>query len=168
MNITEAIQNRRSIRKYIPGKSIPREHINQILTAAMMAPSAGNSRPWEFVVVEEHQTKEEITKVHPFCKSLPDASLAIVVCARPELQQGLLEGYWPQDCGAATENILLAAMDYGYGTCWCGVYPIQERVEALQKLLNITSTPVSLIIMGTPDEAPAARSAFDPEKVKYI
>ena len=51
MNVTEAIRNRRSIRKFQQGVQIPQEDLDLILEAAMMAPSARNTRPWEFVVV---------------------------------------------------------------------------------------------------------------------
>ena len=53
MNTLETIRSRRSIRKYKPGVEIPNEDIKQILEAAMMAPSACNTRPWEFVVVKD-------------------------------------------------------------------------------------------------------------------
>ena len=61
MNTSDAIRARRSIRKYKKGTVIPKEHIHQMLEAAMMAPSACNTRPWEFVVVE---TDYEVSSLH--------------------------------------------------------------------------------------------------------
>ena len=107
MNTSEAIRARRSIRKYQKGAIIPKEHIEQMLEAAMMAPSACNRRPWEFVVVKKPEVLEQIMEIHPYTQMLKTASLAVVVCGRPDLQEGICDGFWPQDCGAAIENLLL-------------------------------------------------------------
>lgn len=95
MNTSEAIRARRSIRKYKKGTVIPKEHIHQMLEAAMMAPSACNTRPWEFVVVETEEIREQIMKSHPYTQMLKTASLAIVVCGRPDLQESVCAGFWP-------------------------------------------------------------------------
>jgi len=167
--VTQGIRARRSVRKYQAGKTIPQEHIDLMLEAAMCAPSACNSRPWEFVVVENVELRREITKIQPYCASLPTASLGIVVCGVPEaLPNAPAEGFWPQDCAAATENILLQAAELGYGTCWCGVYPDAARVAAIRKLLNLQKTPFNLIIVGVPDESPAQRGYYDRARVKYL
>jgi nitroreductase len=168
MEITQAIRARRSIRKYKPGQTIPQEQVELMLEAAMCAPSACNSRPWEFVVVENAELRREITKVHPYCRSLPDASMAIVVCGRPEaLPDAPGEGFWPQDCAAATQNILLEAVGLGYGTCWCGLYPNMELADTIAKLLDVSSVPLSLIIVGVADERPNRRGLLDPARVQY-
>lgn len=168
MNTLETIRSRRSIRKYKAGTQIPKEHVQQILEAAMMAPSACNTRPWEFVVVENREKSNEIHAVHPYTSMLSTASLAIVLCARPDTQKGICEGYFPEDCGAATQNILLAAEELGYGTCWCGVYPTEDRVEALRKVVDVTSVPFAVIALGVPDETPAARGFYDESRVKWM
>lgn len=168
MNTSEAIRARRSIRKYQKGALIPREQVEQLLEAAMMAPSACNSRPWEFVVAESDEIKQKIREIHPYTQMLETASLAIVVCGRPDLQEGICSGFWPQDCGAAIQNLLLQATELGYGCCWCGIYPVMERVEMFRRLLDVTSTPLAVIAVGRPDEAPAARGRFEPERVKYL
>ncbi|MDD3214069.1 MAG: nitroreductase family protein [Eubacteriales bacterium] len=169
MNTTEAIRARRSVRKYQAGKTIPQEHLDLMLEAAMCAPSACNSRPWEFIVVENDELKRSISKAHPYCRSLPDAAAAIVVCGIPEaLPNAPGEGYWPQDCAAATQNILLQATELGYGTCWCGVYPDQARALAIGKLLGTDKTPFNIIIVGVPGETPAQRGFYDRQRVRYI
>lgn len=168
MNTFEAIRARHSIRKYQKGAVIPREHVERLLEAAMLAPSACNSRPWEFVVISNEELKEKITQIHPHTQMLKTASLAIVVCGKPDLQEGACSGFWPQDCGAAIQNLLLEATDLGYGCCWCGVYPVAERVEAFRSLLHVSSTPLAVVAVGKPDEAPAARGWFDPARVTYL
>ena len=169
MNVSDAIRARRSVRKYKPGMTIPQEHIDRMLEAAMCAPSAHNSRPWEFVVVENPEIRKRITRIHPYCKSLPDACLAIVVCGVPEAAPNMPgEGFWAQDCAAATENILLEATGLGYGTCWCGVYPDRERATAIADMLGVQTVPVQMIIVGVADEAPRQRGFYDRDRVKYI
>ena len=128
MNVTEAIRARRSIRKYVPHVKMPEEHLHAILEAAMHAPSACNSRPWEFVVLQSDKAKEDALSIHPYASHLRDASLGILVCADEKAQSGIAKGFFPQDCGAAIENILLQSLELGYGSCWCGIYPNAERV----------------------------------------
>lgn len=168
MNCSDAIRKRRSIRRYKESVSIPQADIEKMLEAAMMAPSARNTRPWEFFVVTDRQVLDGIRKAHPYTQMLTQASAAIVVCGRPDLQEGICSAYWPQDCGAAIQNLLLQATALGYGTCWCGCYPSMDRVEAIQKLLHTDSIPVAVVAAGVPDESPSARGFFDPERVTYI
>lgn len=168
MNVTEAIRQRRSIRKYKKGAAVPKEHIELMLEAAMMAPSAGNTRPWEFVVIENRGILQKLMEINPYSRMLDTASAAILICGRPDLQTGICEGFWPQDCGAAAENLLLQALELGYGTCWCGMYPIRHRVEKTRELLGLTSTPYAVIALGVADQNPQARGGFDPSRVTYV
>ena len=168
MNALETIRSRRSIRKYKEGAEIPKEDLKQILEAAMMAPSACNSRPWEFVVIESQEIKEKIMEFHPYTKMLKTASVAIVVCGRPDLQSGICDGFWPQDCGAAVQNILLAAKELGYGSCWCSCYPVMERTEKIKEILSVESMPLAIVAVGEADEEPAARGYYEESKVKYL
>lgn len=165
--ITE-IEERRSVRHY-KNENVPDEVITDILTAAMMAPSAMNSRPWHFVVVRNREMLDKISTLTPFVKMMKEAPCAIVVCKRSDLPKRLggLE-FWPQDLGAAIENMLLEAKHLGYGTCWCGFYPEMKRVEALRELLETEDTPMSVVALGLADEEPVKRGFFESEKVKYI
>ena len=168
MNITEAILKRRSVRKYKKGHDIPETDIKTILNAAMHAPSACNSRPWEFVVIKSEEAKQKALKIHPYAKHLEDASLAILVCARPDLQQGIAQDYFPQDCGAAIENILLQSLELDYGSCWCGIYPKEDKVELFKKEFNLASLPLALVVIGVADDTPAEKGFYDEERVKIV
>lgn len=169
MDTLDAIRSRRSIRKYIPGADVPDADIKEMLTSAMMAPSACNTRPWEFVVVKNADVKAKITELYPYTSMLKTATVAIVVCGRPDLQEGVCGGFWPQDCGAAVENILLSALALGYGSCWCGLYPAdEERNSALASLLGVSSVPLACVAVGVADEKPNARGYYDAERVKFI
>ena len=141
-----------------------------MLEAAMMAPSACNARPWEFVVVKNKEIHKQIMEAIPSAGMLATAPLVIVVCGCPELSKNACRGYeyWPQDCGAAVQNILLAAKELGYGTCWCGTYPVESRVEKMQKILDVTSVPLATIAIGVADEEPTARGYYDESRVKFL
>ena len=168
MNATEAIRARRSIRKFIRGAEIPEEHLRLMLEAAMMAPSACNTRPWDFTVVRDQKAREGIAATHPYAKMVAEASLAVVVGARPDLLPGGMAEFWPQDCAAATENLLLQATALGYGAVWCGVYPQKERMDAIRGIVGGESVPFSVIAVGVPAEAPRARGYFDPARVRVL
>lgn len=168
MDCTQTIRARRSIRKFKSGQAIPKADVEAMLEAAMMAPSACNSRPWEFFVVENREKINQLNAIHPSAPMLATASLAIVVCGMPQVQTGKCAGYWPLDCGAAIQNLLLQADALGYGACWCGCWPIQERVEAIQNALNTQSVPTALIALGVPDEAPAARGFYQADRVTWL
>jgi len=172
MTISKAIRKRRSIRKFKPGAEVTDEQIKSMLEAAMMAPSACNTRPWEFIVIKDRKKLDQIRKVHPYTGMLETASLAIVICALPDTQVGMrndiASGYYPQDCGAATQNILLQAVELGLGTCWCGVYPKEDRIKEIRSILDITELPFCVIAVGVPDEEPDPRGYYEEGKVKYV
>jgi nitroreductase len=96
-----------------------------------------------------------------------------VVVALPGVQEGhehdLPSGFFPQDCGAATQNILLQAEALGLGSCWCGVHP--KPVEpAITQLLSIPEgeIPFCLIAIGEKDQFPEARGSYEESKVTWL
>jgi nitroreductase len=160
----KAILTRRSIRKYKP-QSVPDEIIAELLTAAMCAPSAGNEQPWEFVVINDRKLLNRIPEFHPYATMLKEAPVAILVCG--DLKREKHKDYWVQDCSAATENILIAVSEKKLGAVWLGIYPREERVAGLRKLLGIPENivPFSLIAIGYPAEAKEPADRFDPVRV---
>lgn len=141
----ESILDRRSIRSYTDTPVTDGE-LKTILECAMQAPSAKNGRPWRFVVIDDRATLEELRVNHPFGKALGSAPMCICVCG----VEGDLKGYYVQDCAAATMNILIAAKELGLGTCWMGVAPREERMDAVRRILGIPDEvkPFSLIAVG--------------------
>ena len=168
MTVIDAISKRRSIRKFKSGETVTDEQIKIMLEAAMLAPSACNTRPWEFIVVKDKDKLEQIKKTHPYTGMLETASVAIIICALPDVQKDIASDYYPQDCGAATQNILLQAAELGLGTCWCGVYPKEERIAEIRNIFDMKSLPFNVIAIGVPDEDPAPRGFYDESKIKYI
>jgi nitroreductase len=166
MNPLEPFLERRSIRRFEERK-VEKDSIRQILEAAMYAPSAVNKQPWHFLVVERRETLDRIMEVHPHAGMLQTASHAIIVCGDEKLQHG--DGYWVVDCGAATQNLLMAAHILGLGTCWVGLHPREERKASLAKLLELPGhvKPFALVALGYPAEKKARPRRFHPEKVHW-
>lgn len=162
----EALFARRSVRKYT-GRPVPDEAVEYLLRAAMCAPSAYNEQPWHFVVLRDRLLLNKIADFHPHAKMLYEAPLAIVVCCDRNLIK--CEWFWPQDCSAATQNILIAARAKGLGSVWCGVYPRQELVDGMSMLLNLPEhiIPFSLIAVGYPAEEKPPADRYDPSRVHY-
>ena len=170
MGVNEIIKKRKSVRKYKEGAVVTDEQVRTILEAGMLAPSARNKRPWEFIVVRNRKILDEVAVLHPHGSMLKTASLAIVVCADLNSQKGISEGFFPQDCGAATENILLQAVDLGLGTCWCGVYPREYGITEFRRIFNLPENiiPFNIIAVGVPEEEWGARGFYEEEKVTWI
>ena len=166
MDAMDAILSRRSIRKYTE-QPVSDEIVKELLEAAMSAPSAGNEQPWHFVVIKEREILDEIPAFHPYSQMLRHAPVAILVCGDETLEK--YQGYWVQDCSAATQNILLAAQAKGLGAVWLGVYPIEDRVANLRKLLGIPEhvIPFSLISIGYPAEQKPRSARYDDSRIHH-
>ena len=164
MDAIDGILTRRSIRKYTK-KSIPDGVIKELLEAGVSAPSAGNQQPWQFIIIDNREVLDEVSQVLPNGKLLKDANKAILVCGDLNLETH--KGYWPIDCSAATQNILLAAHAKGLGACWLGIYPREERVENLKKLFKTPEhiIPFSVISLGFPDKESKKVDRYDDSKI---
>lgn len=166
MDAMEAILTRRSIRRY-KAQPVADELVKELLQAAMSAPSAGNQQDWYFVVVRNRRVLDELAAAHPHAP-LQTAPLAILVCG--DALRETHQGFWPQDCAAATQNLLLAAHARGLGAVWCGCYPREPRVAALRKVLGLPAHihPLSLVVIGYPAEHKSREDRYDPAKVRVI
>jgi len=160
--LIDTIFARRSIRKYT-AEPVDEEDVKTLLEAAMAAPSASNLKPWHFVVVTDRRTLDALAEAHPYGKMLFEAPLCIAVCGDPTIS----EHFFVQDCSAATENLLLAAVALGLGAVWLGVYPREKRVADVREVLGIPETivPLNLISIGHPAEKKEARTQYDESRV---
>jgi nitroreductase len=131
----DIIRSRRSIRRFLPDE-VKQEDIEGILEAAMFAPSAGNQRPWEFIVVKNEARREQMSKAGPYSRPAAKAPVVILNCG--DSSRETHKNYWPVDCSAATENMLLEATARNLGSVWLGVYPRQERMEYFITLISTT------------------------------
>ena len=121
----------------------------------------------DFVVINERELLDRIPTFHPWSKMCFQAPLAIVVCAY--VPAGKKFDLWVQDCSAATQNILLTAHAIGLGGVWLGVHPREERIAGVRDLLGLPEEvhPVSIVVLGYPNEQPETPERFDLAKVHF-
>lgn len=163
----ETIYKRRSIRNYLD-KQVEKETIITLLKAATAAPTAANSRPWEFIVIDQIEKLSEMKDRLIFARY--NAPVAIVVCGNMKLAfKGPGKEMWVQDCSAAIQNILIAATDIGLGSVWIGVYPLENNIKPLKEILNIPEhvTPLGIVYVGYAAEEKDARTRFDEKRVYW-
>ncbi len=160
------ILTRRSIRKF-KSNNVTDDMIQQMLKAAMSAPSAANKQTWDFIVVKDRKTLDHIPSIHPYAKMTQEASVAILVCGNTNRSDG--RGFWVQDCAAASQNILLAANSLGLGSVWCGVYPKEDLTKAFKELFELPEKiiPVAFIPIGYPAEEKPPSDRYDEKKIHY-
>lgn len=182
--LLDALKQRRSIRVY-QNKPVPRELVGLVLEAAGWAPSAHNSQPWRFVVIENPATKHALAaemaeawaadmakdgltadenKLAERQKRFAEAPVLIVACLTMEglrrypdkERQEVERDLAVESLGAALQNLLLAAYSLGLGSCWyCAPAFCKPTVRAALKIPP-DIMPSALIVMGFPAEAPAA------------
>ena len=166
MDAIEAILTRRSVRTYLD-KQIDKETVNELLKCAMSAPSAYQEEPWHFIITEKKEILQQIAEIHPHAKMAPKAPLGILICADMHLNK--TKDLWPQDCSAATQNLLLAARAKGIGSVWTGIYPNNERTKDFQKLFKLPEnvTPFAFIVLGYPTEEMKEEDRFDKKRIHF-
>ena len=160
------IFSRRSIRKYLD-KVVPGEMLDDLLQAAMAAPSAVAKDPWHFIVVQDRETLNKIADILPSGKMLRQATAAFIVCGDINKANIQAESYLLQDLSAATENILIAANILELGTCWLGIHPREDRLSGIRQLFELPDNiiPMCGIAIGWPAEKPEARTRYRNERV---
>ena len=164
MDALDCIMSRRSIRRYTD-EPLTEGQIQTALKAAMAAPSAGNQRPWRFIVLTEREALSAAAACTPYGRMLLEAPLGLVVCAdTSDLKHPQM---WEQDCSAAIQNVLLAVHAAGLGGVWLGFWPKMERVTPLKEALGIPEDvePVAVIAIGHPAEEKPSVDRYDPDFV---
>lgn len=167
--VMEDILNRKSVRKYTK-EEVKKEQLEMLVRAGMAAPSARNSQPWLFFVINDRAILDNLAKQLPNAKMLLNAKAAIVVCGN---LQKALEGdgreFWVQDCSAATQNILLAAESMGLGAVWTGAYPRKETENIIKVELGLPEhiVPLNVIPIGwqTGEEKP--KQKYTEENIRW-
>lgn len=160
----DAVMSRKSIRKFT-GKEVTQAQLEQLLRAAMQAPSAHNQQPWEFIVVQKREMLVRLSQVHRYSGPMENAAAGVIVLRR----QGEFTPHWPQDLSAAVENLLIEAEAMGLGAVWMGIYPDRERMELLKGIFSLPEgTEVfAMVALGWPAEEKTAVPRFDPKRVHW-
>lgn len=162
----EEIFKRRSVRDFTE-KKVEEEKIEQLLRAAMAAPSAANQREWEFIVVTEKALIDKLSETTPYSKFVARAPLAIVILSN--FTKTVFPECWQQDLGACAENILLEAVSLGLGGVWIGVAPEDVRMKNVAGIFSLPEEikPFAVIALGYPREEISQKERYEPEKVHY-
>jgi nitroreductase len=164
MNTLKAILTRRSIRQY-KKKKISKEKINQILKAAMYAPSAMNYQPWHFIVLNKREDIDHLYAINRHAEMVLKAPLALIICGDTNAEMDT--DYLVQDCSAATQNALLAIHDLGLGGVWISAYPNKDTIDGIRTYYGIPENivPVSIISLGYPAEEVKAENRYNKSRV---
>jgi nitroreductase len=146
----EAMHSRRSIRAYT-AEPVDRATIEEIVDCARLAPTAMNDQPWEFVVITEKSSLASIPKLLGHAEFIANAAFCVLVLARQS-------SCAVEDCCAATENLLLAAVAHGLGACWVAGSP-QPYAPDVAKAFGApdTLTLISIVSVGHPAESPSIK-----------
>lgn len=167
----ELLKSRRSIRKY-ENKSIEKNQIEELMKCALLSPTSKNSRPWEFIVVQDKDTLEKLShsKGHGGA-FLKDAPLGIVVLADPSKSE-----VWIEDASIASTIIHISAHSMGLGSCWIQIRGRNHSdsltaSEYVKETLNIPSNLEvdAIIAIGYPAEEKRSRNDDEllSEKIHY-
>ena len=164
------ILQRKSVRAYTD-RTVSHEQLDTLIRAAMAAPTGRDMRPWHFIVLEGRHQLSPLAEQLPYAKMLAEAQAAVVVCGDMSVtdKEGNPSRNWTFDCSAATENLLLQAEAMGLGAVWTGVYPYDERLEAVKQVLHLPDhlIPLNVIPIGYPKGDPQPKDKYDPAKVEY-
>lgn len=149
---------------------VSQEDIEKILHAAMQAPSAVNQQPWEFYVITNKEVLDELANITPYSKPMGKAPLGIVMVTRKET---IAKDYQLIDMGICSENIMLECVSLGLGSVIMGVAPDKERIEKVDKILNLGEglEAFAMLAIGYPTEAAKRRTIqnrFDENRIHYV
>jgi nitroreductase len=160
MKFLELVLKRQSDRKYID-KPVEREKIERCLEAARLAPSASNSQPWSFVVVDDPELKDKVARktfgpARSFNKFVPQAPVIVVmVMEKPkvitEIGGRIKQKEYPlMDIGIAAEHFCLQAAEDGLGTCMLGWFN-EQGVKELIGVPENKTVPLLITLGYTPE-----------------
>ncbi len=185
LTVWEAIQIRRSIRKFTPD-DVPNEMIGQMLEAARLAPSAGNRQPWSFLVVRDREVRKELRRICWNQPLIEEAPVVIVCLAdleqyfqasrsafRYEKYLGTSDtSFMPQkltfaiaNTFIAVEHLVLMATALGLSTCWVGGFDDASEFNRLFGLAD-NMIPVVVIPVGySAEDMPPQRPRREMEDI---
>jgi nitroreductase len=186
--VIEAIKKRRSVRSY-EAKPVPRDILNSIIEAGNEAPSAMNSQPWRFVVVEDPAAKKKLLGA-----ALPNAKkiTELVKDVDPERYESIKKRYAElpdpvyysapaivfvigngryadHSCPLACENMMLAAHALGLGCCWVGFGAMVTDDPEVRNLLELKEGDAIFgpILLGYP-KGETKRPPKKEPRVKWV
>ena len=185
MNVTQAITERRSVKAFDSHHRMSEQEISQLMSLAMLSPTAFNIQNWRFVLVTDPVLRQQIRAVSWNQAQVEEASLLIVLTADLQAWAKQPERYWKnapkaasdvlvpmigqyyqnndqvqrdeamRSCGMAATTLMLAAKEMGYDTCPMDGFDF----AAVSKLLNLPADhiPSMFVVVGKALKAAAPR-----------
>lgn len=177
--VMQNILNRKSVRSY-NGEAIPDSVMQNLLKAAMAAPSGMDIRPWQFVVLTDKSQYDSIFSGNGNMKKFMESGAIIVVCADTTVTRTTRENpdgpavtrpnpMWRDDIAAVTENLLLAVEAHGLGACWTACYPFAETMAPVKKTLGLPDNvvPYAVVPIGYHDGTTQPKDKWDTTRIHY-
>lgn len=158
----DAIKKRRAVREYL-SDAVSEDKLQEILSAARLAPSANAIYPWELIIVKDQQTKEKLSKTTPWSTFANNAPAIIVVVGHEQESPD-----WVEDCSILAEHIWLEAANQDLGCCWVQIRGNANAEESVKEILDIPKElrVLCLLPLGTPAKQPKERAEAKPDKNK--
>ena len=155
METMQTMINRRSIRKY-KDEPIPKEKLDKILRAGLLAPTSQNKKPCEFYIIKDRDTLEKLSKAKKFAAGM----LAGCDCAIAVFADSKKADVWIEDCSIALAYMNLMATDLGIGSCWCQMRlrssvlgkDAEENVKKIMHITNPQMRIVGILALGMADK----------------
>jgi nitroreductase len=162
MNTKQAIESRRAVKHYDANHSMTPEEVNELLSLAILSPTAFNIQNWRFVVVTDTELRKQIRGVAWDQAQVTDASLFIILCADLKSWEKKPDQYWvnaPKEvqefivpaiddyyrgkdqvqrdeamrsCGIAAQTLMIAAKSMGYDSCPMDGFDFEKVAELIQ------------------------------------
>jgi len=163
MDTLDAIRSRRAIKHYDTEHQMTEEEITELLSLAVLSPTAFNIQNWRFVVVSDTALRQKIRKVAWDQAQVTDTSLFIVLTADLKAWEKEPVRYWKnaakevqdfmvpaidayyrdqdqvqrdeamRSCGIVAQTLMLAAKSLGYESCPMDGFDFDE----VGKLINL-------------------------------
>lgn len=165
MAILDIIKHRRSVRNFLD-RPVEREKVMLCLEAARLAPSACNSQPWKFIVVDDAELKDRLCRaafsgIYSTTSFARKAPLIVAVVSEKAKFLERIGGFirdtrfYLIDIGIATEHFVLQAEELELGTCWLGWFD-EAAVKSILKVPKDRRVDV-LIAVGYYDRGKIGR-----------
>lgn len=162
MDVRTAIETRRAIKEFDANHKMTEREIEELMSLALLSPSAFNIQHWRFILVQNPELRESVRAVSWMQPQITDASLLVVICADIDAWEKDPDRYWrnaPDDvregivavigeyyrerpqtqrdeamrsCGIAAQTLMLAAKGMGYDSCPMDLSDFGEVAKLIQ------------------------------------